>query len=364
MSSLKLPLLAPHKSSLEKCVYCPKLSRAACPISNVEANETVTPWGKMSMAYFAARGDVPIDEEHGESAWACSACYACRERCEHNNEVADVLAEARAEIFAAGVAPEPARRVAEGFDSLARENEEGVRRIDRDALQSARVAVLIGCSYVRHHQGVATQVWDVANTMLRGEVRAIRACCGLPLLHAGDRRRLDVATDLLRAELEGVERLVVGDPGCARRLATIPHLGVQHVQPLIDLVYANLDRVPALAFRDERFRYHDPCQLGRGLGRYDEPRAVLARLTGRVPEEMARCRQDAECSGGGGILPATRPATSAAMARERIEEHRRAGGGTLVTACGESLRRFHTSGEAAVDLMSLVAKACAGAGGS
>ena len=34
------------------------------PVSNAEASETVTPWGKMSMAYFAARGDVPVDAMH------------------------------------------------------------------------------------------------------------------------------------------------------------------------------------------------------------------------------------------------------------------------------------------------------------
>src|SRR6201999_1099365 len=58
---LRPPLLEPHRAALETCVYCPKLSRAACPVSNVEHSETVTPWGKMSMAYFAARGDVPLD---------------------------------------------------------------------------------------------------------------------------------------------------------------------------------------------------------------------------------------------------------------------------------------------------------------
>src|SRR5690606_21614357 len=52
---LKLPLLAAHDEALQKCVYCPKLCRTACPVSNVEATETVTPWGKMSLAYFAAR---------------------------------------------------------------------------------------------------------------------------------------------------------------------------------------------------------------------------------------------------------------------------------------------------------------------
>jgi Fe-S oxidoreductase len=362
MSLPKLPLLAPHETALEKCVYCPKLSRAACPVSNVEANETVTPWGKMSMAYFAARGDVPIDEEHAESAWACSACYGCRERCEHRNPVADVLSDARAELFAAGVAPAAAQRVASSQAPREAENRDGVERLDSAALKSARVGVLIGCSYVRHHPTVASEIWKVATTLVSGELRAIRACCGLPLLHAGDRRGLDHATDQLRAELEGLDRLITAGPGCARRVATLSHLGVE-CEPLIDVVYAKLDDVPALALEGVAYRYHDPCQLGRGLGRFDEPRAVLARLTGKVPAELPRSREQSECSGGGGLLPVTRSETSAAIATERIEEHRTAGGGTLVTACGQSLRRFAASGEQAVDLMSLVAQALSGHGG-
>jgi dimethylglycine catabolism B len=58
----RLPTLAPLKDTLEKCVFCPKLCRSACPVSNAEPRETITPWGKMSMAYFAARGDVPLEE--------------------------------------------------------------------------------------------------------------------------------------------------------------------------------------------------------------------------------------------------------------------------------------------------------------
>ena len=121
MTTLRLPLLEPHRSSLEKCVYCPKLSRAACPVSTVEASESVTPWGKMSMAYFVARGDVPIDPEHAAPAWACTGCYACRERCDHHNEVATVLFDARAELFARGAAPDGARDVVASWSARAEE---------------------------------------------------------------------------------------------------------------------------------------------------------------------------------------------------------------------------------------------------
>src|SRR5271163_2561829 len=108
-------MLERHRAALETCVYCPKLSRAACPVSNVEHNETVTPWGKMSMAYFAARADVPVDAEHAAPAWACTACYACRERCDHRNDVAAALTDARAEMFARGAAPMAAQQVAARF---------------------------------------------------------------------------------------------------------------------------------------------------------------------------------------------------------------------------------------------------------
>jgi dimethylglycine catabolism B len=360
---LKLPLLAAHDEALQKCVYCPKLSRAACPISNVEANEAVTPWGKMSLAYFAARGDVPHDRDHAATAWACSGCHACRERCEHKNEPARVLAEARAEHFAAGVAPRAAERVAEAFPDHARKTRQAVDALDPDALASARIAVLVGCSYARNLPAEANAIWSIAKRLAGGEVRAVRQCCGLPLYHAGDRAALHRAAHELRDEVADADLVIVGDPGCAHALseayATITVVPPR-VQPLIDLVYARLDQIPAASHRRLRLRYHDPCKLGRGLGRYEEPRSILARLTGEPPGELLRNREHAECSGAGALLPLTRPATSAAIADGRIAEHRASGAGVLVTACAESLRRFRSRGEPAVDLMTLVHEALEG----
>ena len=97
-------------------------------------------------------------------------------------------------------------------------------------------------------------------------------------------------------------------------------------------------------------------------------RALQIRVS-QLGSELAAVRSDrnreqAECSGGGGMLPISRPDTSSAIAVERIEEHRKAGGGRLVTACSQSLRRFRASGEHAEDLITLVAQALSGPGGS
>src|SRR6185437_8610712 len=91
-----LPLLEPRRDALEKCVFCPKLSRSACPVSNAEPRETLTPWGKMSMAYFAGNGSVPMEASYAAPAWACTGCFACRESCDHKNDVVGTLLVARA----------------------------------------------------------------------------------------------------------------------------------------------------------------------------------------------------------------------------------------------------------------------------
>ncbi|WP_437952154.1 (Fe-S)-binding protein [Sorangium sp. So ce296] len=359
MSQLRLKLLEPHRTSLEKCVYCPKLSRAACPVSNVEANETVTPWGKMSMAYFAARGDVPLDAPHADPAWACSACYACRERCDHKNEVATVLTDARAELFARGLEPEGARRVAARF--RAREDGRAGERDGQAQPDPAAVQVLVGCGYERHAPDVARDALEATEALTGAPVRPVRACCGLPLLYAGDRPGFEAAARRLAAEVAAGERFVAVDPGCARAVRVeYARAGVSVKSPelFVDLARASLDRLQR-STSERRVRYHDPCQLGRGLDRYDAPREILARITGRPPEEFIHRREHADCSGGGGLVPATRPASSAAIADGRIAEHRALGGGLLVTHCAQSLRRFRTRGEPAEDLASLVARAVA-----
>jgi Fe-S oxidoreductase len=367
VTSFRLPLLDPHRASLETCVYCPKLSRAACPVSNAEASETVTPWGKMSMAYFAARGDVPVDDVHAAPAWACTACYSCRERCDHKNEVASVLTDARAEFFARGVAPTGAARVSDRWseqaEALGRAVDElaisGPADEPRNALGPA---VLLGCGYVRHAPDVAADALRATRALLGEPPRVVRACCGLSLLYAGDRHGFVKAARLLAAEVEGAQELVAVDPGCARALLVeYPRVGVDVRVPtlLIDLAARALDRLAPSSTPEgaASVRYHDPCQLGRGLGRYDEPRAILERIAGAPPGHFLRQREHGECSGAGGLLPATMPDASRAIADARIAEHRALGGGALVTACAASLRRFRSRGEPALDLISLIARA-------
>jgi Fe-S oxidoreductase len=371
-----LPVLEQRRAALEKCVFCPKLCRAACPVSNADPRETVTPWGKMSLAWMAAHGDVPLDRSHVSPAWACTGCYACRELCDHRNPVADVLLDARAAAVSHRVAPAGALRVLARFAQHDVETRLASRRLAAHAPAGTvtarpRTALLVGCGYARAAPAEALHAIEAAAALTRGAVALVDACCGLPLRLAGD---LDAFRGHARAvarslEASGHTRLLIVDAGCALTLrrrypeADVALPRTLRTELLVELAaeaLASLRPLPS-GDVDEPVRWHDPCQLGRGLGVFDAPRSVLARALGRPPDEFQASREHAVCSGAGGLLPSTMPETSRSIARDRLQDAARDGGGRVVTACASSLIAFRKSaaeaGVAVDDLVSWIARA-------
>ena len=356
MTLVKLPLLEDRRDTLEKCVYCPKLCRASCPVATADPTERVTPWGKMSMAYFVGRGDVPMTADFAEPAWACSGCFGCTKRCDHGNDVATTLIDARAGLFEAGVAPGAARAAVERHAARSDETRRNARAIAPSGV--GRAKLLVGCGYLRKAPREAELAVRVAERLVGAPVTPVEACCGLPLLYAGDRKGFVDQANQLAREVAAAGPLVALDPGCARALLVeYPRLGVLVAEPtlLVDLAELALPEL-AKAPGQGAIRYHDPCQLGRGLGRFDGPRRILEKVTGSAPLEFQRSRETAECSGGGGLMPVTMPETSRRMADLRIDEHARRGGGTIVTGCASSLRRFRAQGADAEDLITYIAR--------
>ena len=346
-----LPVLEGRRDALEKCVFCPKLCRSACPVSNAEPRETITPWGKMSLAWMAAHGDVPADRSHAAPAWACTGCFACRESCDHRNVVADVLIEARDALAEVGVGPPGARRAAARFG-----HHEARTRLAARALASrspsggtgtrrgASDALLVGCGYLRAAPREAADALAAATALAGGPVDVVDRCCGLPLLLAGDAHGFAAQARDVARSLADRSRVFVADAGCAQALKQrYAGAGIElraRIETLVEAAASALDRLHPVgdgASPAERVRWHDPCQLGRGLGVYEAPRLVLTRALGRAPEELDDRRERSICSGAGGLLPATMPDVARGIADSRLDAHGRAGGGRIVTACASSL---------------------------
>lgn len=347
---ISLPLLQQRQDELSKCAYCPKLCRATCVVSEQEPREALTPWGKMSNAFDAARSG-ELGPERAELAWACSNCFRCREACDHKNPVTQTLNDARSDYVAQGRAPGAVLALLERREAIDSEHAAAVQRLAAEPHVDAAssTALLLGCRYAKVLPDEARAAIRLAGT-LAGPVRLLRGCCGHWQRAAGAAAAADATRAALLAELEGVKRLLVFDPRCALEL------GAASPMTLVELAARHPERFSRAEPGAGRVRYHDSCALGRGLGLYDEPRRLLARVSGQAPDELEHVRSLSRCSGAGGILPVSMPAIAQSAAERLLGEHERLGGGTLVTSCASSLSLLRSRGAKAEDLISMLAR--------
>ncbi len=359
-AAMKLTVLSSRGPETQRCTYCPKLCRPACPVSSVEGSETVTPWGKMRAAGEILRDVVPLDADHASPLFACSGCRACFELCDLGNPVADTLVDARADALLRGAAPAAVAEFVRTFER--REEKLGVAASALPRM-SGRVAFLPGCTSVVFEPGtVVAAARAVARLDAPAEIVA-DVCCGLPLLDAGDREGFLRRARHLSERLFGFARAVVSDPGCAHALrVTYPRLGfsLPAVRHFSEVAAASLGVLETLRRPPAPVAYHDACRLGRGLDIYDAPRAVLTRVLGAAPLELRDRRERGACSGAGGLLAKSRPATALAMAGWVGAQMPESGATMIVTTCPSSRRQFSAAGIPTLDFTEVVSGALGG----
>ena len=78
--------------------------------------------------------------------------------------------------------------------------------------------------------------------------------------------------------------------------------------------------------------YHDPCHLGRGLGRFDTTRELLKEL-GSTFAEMEHHHRESLCCGSGGGIRGFFPKFSREIARRRVKEAQEVRADLLLTDC-------------------------------
>lgn len=144
-------------------------------------------------------------------------------------------------------------------------------------------------------------------------------CCGRPMLTAG---RSAAARAIVRKNEQlilttGAQMLLVSCPICYRMFTeeyTLPGVEVVHYARYFEQLIAEGRLQPQKA--DICYVYHDPCELGRGCGIYEEPRHVVGRSAGISEAKVSR-RESICCGGSLGSLTldhkAREPMTLAAL---------------------------------------------------
>lgn len=337
-------MLEQHEHDHTWCAYCPKLCRFACPVSEAEPRESLTPWGKMTLVHVVAEGSWSLEPSTAAAFWGCTGCMRCRTHCAHGNEVADTLRSGRAAARRAGLEPSAAAGMIEGFAAREQKAAEVAAGMD-PGKPEAKTAYLPGCSALLAQPDDVAATMRLLETVADGPVALeAGACCGLPLLNAGDEIGFRRAAETLGRRLASRSTVLVGDPGCAFALATLyPRRGIYvPAKPVVLAEYVAV-RLPRLGTKNKPLdvvaAYHDPCHLGRGLGVYDAPRTIMRRLVAEL-RELPHSREDAECCGGGGGLPRTMPDAARKIAARRLEDANEVGADLIVTACPSCKRQL------------------------
>ena len=160
-------------------------------------------------------------------------------------------------------------------------------------------------------------------------------CCGRPLKLSGEvdsaQKMIDYNTSLF--EKHQISTLVTSCPICLKVFREEYKLeGVEvlhHSEYILRLMKQG--RLKVRYASDATFTYHDPCELGRGCGIYDEPRAVIEAVGELL--EPAHTGKNALCCGSSVANTAIGDAQQLTIARSVAAELEATGAQTIVTAC-------------------------------
>lgn len=336
---LELPIARERRMELETCAYCPRLCRAVCPVSNAEPREALIPWGKMTSLLSTEASEIRLEP------WGCTGCGACTELCRHDNPVAEVLIEGRASVFAAGRAPEAAVRIAQEHPGRLLRQAAHIERLSRavETDPAAPTALLLGCATLQSSPGMAEEVVRLTGRLAQRPVRLVSECCGLIPSLAGDASGARLAQERLGRALQGVDRLIVADPGCHRAVTEL--VGgrrslARQLEHTSFLAFA-AGRGKPLRRVDRpgvRYGWQPPC-WARGSSAEPAARVLLEQLIGEFVEV------DPGCTGGGGLVPSVLPEASRRIGVSRLEAFRAAGVDCVVTGCASGARRLRASAQ-------------------
>lgn len=183
-------------------------------------------------------------------------------------------------------------------------------------------------------------------------------CCGRPLMLSGetDAARKMVEYNVALFRKHNITTLVTSCPICLRVFKenyNLENIELLHHSEYIDRLIAS-GRLH-LDSDDTTYTYHDPCELGRGMGIYDEPRRVISAVGTLI--EPTHSRRDALCCGSSLANTVIDDQQQLRIAKRMTSELEATGCDRVVTACPLCNKAIdRASSKTPMDICEVVAK--------
>ena len=332
------------------CLECGKCS-ALCPIARPYGD--FSPRRTVSMAITGAYDHLLKDKR----LWACLTCRMCNERCPSDVSFSEfvrlVRSQARTDGFfgicSHGGTLQSLMHMM-GQDKFKQKRLDWVPEDVQWKPNQGEVLYFVGCLpyFEAFFSDLGAKPLEAAKSTLRlmnrmGIEPALledERCCGHDLLWSGD---MEGFTALARKNVELIEasgaKMIV--TSCPEGLRTLKvdypkYTGFRIEVKHISEVLAEKLEEGVISFRPDGEKavaatYQDPCRLGRHMGVFEAPRAVMRAIPGLELREMPRSRNLAVCCGTSSWMNCD--ITSKTLQTERLKEAHDTGAELLVTAC-------------------------------
>jgi len=335
------------------CIHC-GFCRLGCPTFSVTQREGRNARGRNALAFYLLNGSIEPSKELAEAFYSCTTCQACTYFCPARIKVDEIVEGVRTKLYDAGFTPTPVLGVRDNilntgnvFASAKKDRIEIYPKALREKAKentlkkTAETVLFMGCvpSYLDMKMVPSLiKPLDAAGvdyTTLATE----EGCCGFPLYLMGSSEFEPHAQKVIeRLKATGAKELVTPCAGCYKTFkkiySEIGDLGMEiyhSVHYLEKLITEG--RIKLKGDLGKRVTYHDPCDLGRAFGIFEEPRNILKATPGLEFVEMARNRLQARCCGGGGGVQANNPDMATDMGAERVRDALAVGAQIIVSGC-------------------------------
>ena len=267
-------------------------------------------------------GTIELNDELIETLFQCTICKSCFENCPSGVDVPEIIRQARRDMVQVGSchpAFEAMNDVLKNHTNIYAEDEPEDFEWERN--KKAEYVYFIGCVGSYREDEATMSTLELLDRLKVDYTLIDEVCCsgvlediGYPINEGLARRNIDliVAT--------GAKTVITGCPYCSRTFNKKPQYA-ELKDDGIDVIHITqfLKDLEFHVKTGKLVTYHDPCDLGRHCGVYEEPREIIRKIAPNFVE-MPQNRADALCCGAGGGLRGAYPKNSIAMARRRLEE--------------------------------------------
>lgn len=337
--------------ALKSCYQC-GLCTATCPWNLVRSFLT------RRLIHGAQLGLVELESE---DVWLCATCGACVEQCPRGVEIIDIMRALRRIGSQWTASPKSLRTVMVSLGTVgnpmgeAREKRaDWAKNLGVKTFAPGTEFLYFPCctpAYDPQAKRIALATVNVLNKT--GVDFAILGqeenCCGESARKAGEE---ELFQRLAQANLEtfkrhSVTKVIVSSPHCYHTFKNeYPAIGgnfeVLHTtQLLVELIENKRLKLKKPLLK--KVAYHDPCYLGRHNKIYDQPRKVLESIPGLELVELADCREESVCCGGGGGRIWMETKKGERLSDLRIEQAIEVGAEVLAVSCPYCLINFADS---------------------